>query len=191
VALDQGRADCHPVRLGRKVNDWTRRSMSVRTRARMRKAAFQVPLRLLRVVNRPLTACSTVEQGQVARPEAATEAERNLGHSDSAATGTANPGTREPARQPFPARCDGCVISWPPISSTSQFAFAPFRDVVTMFDSPSPLVRRVRHGRSWHTVPKMLDGRSTASCVVPIARGNDRVTRRHSVHGSQRAVSRE
>ena len=31
-----------------------------------------------------------MEQRQVARPEAATEAERNLGHSDSAATGTAN-----------------------------------------------------------------------------------------------------
>jgi hypothetical protein len=128
-------------------------SLTSRSTGTVGKADLQRPLW---VVNRPLTACTTVEQGQVARPEAFTEAERNLGHSDSAATGTANPGTREPAQQPFPARYDGCVISWP-----------------------------------WHTVPKMLDGRSTASCVVPIARGNDRVTRRHSVHGSQRAVSRE
>src|SRR5437773_5000842 len=39
-------------------------------------------------------ACIAVEQGQAARPEAATETERNLGHPDSTATGTANPRAR-------------------------------------------------------------------------------------------------
>jgi hypothetical protein len=58
--------------------------------------------------------CNTVEQGQAARPATSTEAEGDLGHSDSTATGSSNPRTRaiQPRHRQQVARAGCREVMW-------------------------------------------------------------------------------